>query len=354
MKLKVVYLASLFLVLMTGSVYASSSKISTDIANVHISDTSVQIIDQLKKGTAINVLDSNGRLLKISYGDNSIGWIDVSCTKDKFNTTLPIEWIDMSTKEPVKESASESKKELSKEPVIETCYTNEQAEFGNEKHVSFGVISNTLYIDGNPQINSLIYTPFNTDEPLPLVVYVHGIGECGNDINVLAEANGLPKYLIGEYMYPNAIIVMPQSKDQYMFHYTHDSGNALRCLINKMVETYNVDRNRISIVGYSMGVHTASQMVSYYPDTFASAVLVAGSYGVNTENLASKLEQIPVVRGYCGSLDPNNTCKYTINDIYKIGGNAEFFEVPGASHLTILNKVFFDYDILEWMINQSK
>ena len=80
----------MFLALMTSYTYASTSKISADVANVHISDTSVQIIDQLKKGTAINVLDSNGRLLKISYGNNLEGWIDASCVKDKFPVTTAL------------------------------------------------------------------------------------------------------------------------------------------------------------------------------------------------------------------------------------------------------------------------
>jgi len=95
MKLKIICLASIFLALMTGCVYATSSKITESIANVHISDTSVQIIDQLKKGTAINVLDSNGRLLKISYGNNLEGWIDASCVKDKFPVTTALNWIEI-------------------------------------------------------------------------------------------------------------------------------------------------------------------------------------------------------------------------------------------------------------------
>jgi len=95
MKLKIICFASMFLALMTGSVYATGSKITENIANVHISDTSVQIIDQLKKGTAINVLDSNGRLLKISYGNNLEGWIDASCVKDKFPVTTALNWIEI-------------------------------------------------------------------------------------------------------------------------------------------------------------------------------------------------------------------------------------------------------------------
>ena len=347
MRLKIICFASVFLALITGSVYASSSEIISDVANVHISDTSVQIIDQLKKGTTINVLDSNGRLLKISYGDNRLGWIDVSCVKNKFAVTTPMAWIDV----PVKEG----NKVFSKEPVIETSYTNEQAEFGNEKIVSSNVISNTLYIDGKAQINSLIYTPQNTDKALPLVVYIHGKGECGNNINVLANANGLPNYLIQDKLFPDAIIVMPQSKDQYMFYYTHDSGNALRCLINKMVETYNVDRDSISIVGFSLGQQTASQMVSYYPDTFSAAVLISGNYGFNTEKIESGLVQIPVVRGYSGSLE-KNSCQEIINTIRKKGVDAEFFWVPGATHSNVLNKVFleYEYNLLDWMIMQYK
>ena len=94
MKLKIICFVSMFLALMTGSVYASS-KISTDVANVHISDTSVQVIDQLKKGTAINVLGSNGRLLKINYGNNLEGWIDVSCVKEAFSVTQSMNWIEV-------------------------------------------------------------------------------------------------------------------------------------------------------------------------------------------------------------------------------------------------------------------
>ena len=95
MKMKIICFTSMIFALMFSDVYASSSKITENIANVHISDTSVQIVDQLKKGTAINVLGSNGRLLKINYGNDLEGWIDVSCVRDKFPVTTALNWIEI-------------------------------------------------------------------------------------------------------------------------------------------------------------------------------------------------------------------------------------------------------------------
>jgi len=120
-----------------------------------------------------------------------------------------------------------------------------------------------------------------------------------------------------------------------------------------MVEVYNVDTNRISIVGFSRGCNPTFYTAGAYYDTFSAAVFISGRRSV--EPYLSGLAKLPAVKGFWGSKDRSAySPKSLINTINNKGGNAEFIEVPGAIHGQTPGKVFLEYRLLDWMIQQSR
>ena len=48
-------------------------------------------------------------------------------------------------------------------------------------------------------------------------------------------------------------------------------------LLKEVIETYNVDRHRVLVVGYSLGAEGAWYYASKHPDLFTAAIPIAGS-----------------------------------------------------------------------------
>jgi predicted peptidase len=124
------------------------------------------------------------------------------------------------------------------------------------------------------EYNYLEFLPKNytTDKTtkFPLVLFLHGSGESGNDINKV-KIHGIPKYVETHPDFP-AIVISPQCPDA---RYGWDK-DLLKKLIDSCVATLNVDTNRIYITGLSMGGRGTWEMLCYYPEVFAAAVPVCG------------------------------------------------------------------------------
>jgi predicted esterase len=105
----------------------------------------------------------------------------------------------------------------------------------------------------------------NNDEPLPLVVLLHGMGGSGDTIIEpwLKRLNGefivlCPSYPMGGW-------------------WTRNAENLVLDLVRKTQAEYTVDPNRIFIGGLSNGAIGAYMIGMFYPDQFAGVVPIAGA-----------------------------------------------------------------------------
>jgi poly(3-hydroxybutyrate) depolymerase len=103
---------------------------------------------------------------------------------------------------------------------------------------------------------SLVLVPTNTSEAangkFPTILFLHGIGESGNDLNVLRR-NGFPRNLEGDGTFP-FVFVMPQCPISTEWYYTNaDNVTAMRTFLDDIIARFPVDTNRIYITGLSMG-----------------------------------------------------------------------------------------------------
>jgi predicted peptidase len=88
------------------------------------------------------------------------------------------------------------------------------------------------------ELNYLYYAP-NTDEKLPLFIYIHGAGSRGSDINLLSDSFGI---IEGEKRCKDkAVFIAPQCHTDYWF----DLFTALKEFIDTFRNADNVDINRV-------------------------------------------------------------------------------------------------------------
>ena len=197
-------------------------------------------------------------------------------------------------------------------------------------------------------LNALLYLPEQgANEPLPLLLYLHGGGESGQDPELLKTC-GLPK-LIEEGRTVPFIVLAPQNPhpDQLF------SDEAIFALLEEVMTTYPVDAKRVYLTGFSRGGFAAWRMAMQRPDLFAALVPVAAG-GLVT--YAFRAKEVPVW-AFHGALDeaiPLTLGAEMVDALRKAGGKVKLTVFPEADHAQTLERTYQQPDLYEWLLEQKK
>ena len=141
---------------------------------------------------------------------------------------------------------------------------------------------------GSYLINEVVYKPanFNTATKYPLVLFFHGMGEAGTDVNRL-YSTGLPKVLKDGYKPSfDFIMVAPQHSS-----YSLDPKYIEQIINETLIKFPNIDQSRIYLTGLSAGGWGSFGGVMNVSETvakkFAAIVVMSGAtQDVNKTNYA--------------------------------------------------------------------
>lgn len=118
------------------------------------------------------------------------------------------------------------------------------------------------------ELGYALHIPANTKEKKALIVFLHGSGEKGTDIE-LVKVHGPFKYLKNHEL--DAYVLAPQCpKNEYW------NSEVLYRLIVKIQKENNIDPNRIYLTGLSMGAWGAWNLAFAHPEMFAALMPIAG------------------------------------------------------------------------------
>ncbi len=197
----------------------------------------------------------------------------------------------------------------------------------------------------------------------PLVVFLHGAGERGDDNEKqLIHGSKLFSDIETRVNHP-AFVIFPQCPEGKKWVEVdwslpaHDmpaeASENLQLtldLIDSMIENYPIDTSRIYVIGLSMGGYGVWDIISRYPDKFAAAVPICGG---GDEAQALKIKDVPIWAFHGGNdrLVPTQRTRNMINAVKKAGGHPKYTEYPGVGHLS-WNKAFAEPDLLDWLFSQ--
>ena len=202
------------------------------------------------------------------------------------------------------------------------------------------------------RMNYLIYYPDNMSlsEKHPLIVYLHGLGEFGTNINnTLAGSSAFANNMKYGRFQQKAIFLAPQCYAGSK-RWT-DCFNDLKGLIDKVVKEYNVDTNKITMTGHSLGGQAVFDFIVKYPGFLAAAAPLSPSYPWNHDYSKMKNMKIAVFIGTEEGLYTRDQPE--IEYLQKNGVNLKFYPLQGITHSS--QKAFFNgTNIIDWLITQSK
>lgn len=213
--------------------------------------------------------------------------------------------------------------------------------------------------DGN-ELKYRLLTPDASKRKLPLVIFLHGSGERGED-NEAQLKWGVQQFASDYNMkhYP-AFVAAPQcpTNEQWAPYDEKFRDNPtqpmrlVKGMIDDLLKRYPIDEARIYITGLSMGGFGTFDALARYPDLFAAGVPVCGSGDPATVN---RFKNIPIWM-YTGAEDdvvlPERTVKM-FNALMTAGAKPGFTQVPETGHFSWI-AAYSDELLIEWMFRQRR
>ena len=222
--------------------------------------------------------------------------------------------------------------------------------------------------DGHFLLNYRIVIPadLKPGEKVPLILFLHGAGERGNDnaiqlrhgvpaINSYIQKKGIPAIVIApqcpagmkwvDVPWNEAAHTMPATPSKPM--------KAVRALLEQTLNELPVDRSRIYISGISMGGFGTWDYLQRNPELFAAGLPICG--GGDTAE-ASKLVNTPIWT-FHGDQDKSVITQRSRDmeqAIKKAGGSLiKYTEYPGVGHNS-WTQTYANDEVLDWLFAQKK
>ena len=201
-------------------------------------------------------------------------------------------------------------------------------------------------------------------KPIPLVLFMHGAGERGDD-NRIQVKHGVRDLVMWSKNNEPMIIIAPQcpnGKKWVEVDWTkpahtmpEEPSYAMRLtveLMEQLCREFPVDTRRIYVTGLSMGGYGTWDMIQRYPDKFAAAMPLCG--GGDTTG-ASRFKELPVwvFHGDQDGAVPVSRSRDMVAALRKLGGKVKYTEYPGVGH-DCWTRTYADADVLKWFFSQQR
>jgi len=203
---------------------------------------------------------------------------------------------------------------------------------------------------------------YDPKEKYPLVIFLHGMGERGDD-NAAQLKWGVEEFTKSENRkkYP-CFLMAPQCPTKgnatwagFGMEFQKEPTEPMRLLLDAipaLMKDFSIDENRIYITGLSMGGFGTWDALVRKPELFAAAVPICGGGDVKT---AEKVAKIPiwVFHGAKDNAVPVARSRDMVAALKKAGGAPKYTEYPSVGHDSWI-PAYKDAEMFAWLFAQKK
>lgn len=181
----------------------------------------------------------------------------------------------------------------------------------------------------------------NTDGA-PLLVFLHGAGERGNDLELLYR-QAIPRYMREGLTLP-CITVCPQCPTGKIWN---DLVLWLKDFLEYYINTHRIDRSKVSITGISMGGYGTWEMAMCYPELFRKIAPVCGG---GTPWRAGLIEaKIWAFHGDADESVPPESSYQMVDAAVRNGKDAQLTVFHSVGHNS-WDSAYQSTKVLEWLL----
>lgn len=201
-------------------------------------------------------------------------------------------------------------------------------------------------VEQRDSLNYLLYTPKDTVNAMPMVVFLHGGGEGGTAIE-LVKKHGLPKLISEGREFP-FFVFAPQNR--YKNGLWDD--RLIHAKTMQLADSLNVDKSRIYLAGMSRGGDGVWRMAVNNPETYAALISICAAsipyiYLKNDEHLP-----VWFFHGEKDMIVPVEQTIEAYTRMRQLNENVELTLYPEVDH-DCWTITFNNDEIYEWLLSHS-
>lgn len=234
-----------------------------------------------------------------------------------------------------------------------------------------------LFINGKDTMPYRLLLPelYDSSKKYPMLLFLHGSGERGND-NKMQLVHGGTLFVKDENLRKfHAIVVFPQcpengywsnvkrtedpttKKETFQFRPDGDPTPAMSMVMaleNKLLAEYPVNKEKVYVMGLSMGGMGTYEIVRRMPGVFAAAIPICGGADTTTAR-AIKKTAFWIIHGEKDDVISVQYSKDMAEAIQRFYTAAEMQLTiyPDADHNS-WDKAFAEPDLLPWLYRQQR
>ena len=188
---------------------------------------------------------------------------------------------------------------------------------------------------------------YASQEKWPLVLFLHGAGERGEDLDQV-KVHGPPNLVEQGKQFP-FIVVSPQCPKNRWWEPV-----SLSALLDDVEKKYNVDSDRIYVTGLSMGGFGTWNLAAYSPERFAAIAPICGG-GDSVRTAYTIGDQVPVwvFHGGKDGVVPLERSQELVDAFKKKNIDVKFTIYPDAGHDS-WTETYKNEELYTWLLSHSR
>jgi len=201
----------------------------------------------------------------------------------------------------------------------------------------------------NIRLNYLLYLPEDygkeAGKKWPLLLFLHGAGERGSDIEKV-KVHGPPKLIAAGKSMP-FIVASPQCPEGSWW-----TPEPLKALLDDLMARYAVDPDRVYCTGLSMGGFGTWSLATEYPALFAAiAPICGGGQPFMTRRITHVA--VWVFHGAKDPVVPVRLSQEMVDALKAAGGNVKLTIYPEANHDS-WTETYNNPEFYAWLLAQKR
>ena len=211
------------------------------------------------------------------------------------------------------------------------------------------LVAETATLNPTEEIHYWQYLPDNfasdTTTHFPLVIFLHGGGEVGNNLE-LVKKHGLPKRIAEGQSFPFVLVAPQNPRDQLW-----DDALVL-AVLDRTMAIHRIDPDRVYLTGMSRGGFGTWRLAIQNPERFAAIVPVCGG---GVPDYVKRIKDVPVwaFHGAKDRVIPLSRTVEMVEALLVAGGNVKLTVYPEAGH-DAWTETYNNPALYEWLLKQSR
>ena len=194
--------------------------------------------------------------------------------------------------------------------------------------------------------NFWLAEPDNVSEPKPVVIFLHGRSLCGSDLNKVKQYGTIDAIEKGRDI--DAYVIAPQNPGGSW------SPQKIMNVLEWVENNYNVDSDRVYVLGMSLGGYGTLDFTATYPDKVAAALAMCGG---STKKDLGVLNKVPlwIVHGtgdQSVSVSKSDNVVEAMKEVNPHTPRLSYDRIPGMNHSQPA-RIFYFPETYQWLMAHS-